>query len=189
MANPIFNLNSRRESLRSALTLLISQIPKQAPEAQFVVDGVTMTGAQYVAQAQQMLDMMVTTDQAHARLHDASVAEDAMRERLRKGGTGLKGYVIGVFGDPSTQLTDLGLTNKPRPAMTVEARASAAEKGRATRVARHTMGRRERAAIHGVVAAPAPSASAPAPSAPAAPAAPSAPSDASAAMTTPPKAA
>jgi len=78
---------------------------------------------------------------------------------------------LGAFTDP-TSLADFGLVpHKPRTAPTGEKMATAAARNRATRAARHTMGRRRKLAIKGSVPTPVTDGSAGAPggSAPGAP--------------------
>jgi hypothetical protein len=61
----------------------------------------------------------------------------------------VKGGVISQFGD-SAELNDFGVSYpKKRGPKTIRAKALGAEKGRATRAARHTMGKRQRAKIKG----------------------------------------
>ncbi len=70
-------------------------------------------------------------------------------------------YVLAVFGAKSTTLADFGLPRRST-ARTLAAKQQAVAKSLATRDARHTMGPRQKAAIHGTVpTAPAPAAPAP----------------------------
>nr|HEX4316275.1 hypothetical protein [Kofleriaceae bacterium] len=55
----------------------------------------------------------------------------------------------GAFGATNPALGEFGLAPLRRTAPSAETVASAVEKRRATRIARHTLGRRQRAAIHG----------------------------------------
>nr|HEX4314444.1 hypothetical protein [Kofleriaceae bacterium] len=95
----------------------------------------------------------------------------------------------GAFGATNPALGDFGLAPRRRTAPSAETVLTAVEKRQATRVARHTLGRRQRAAIHGApvtaptaptapVAAPVTAPTATAPTAPIA-TAPAAPTDAS----------
>ena len=68
----------------------------------------------------------------------------------------LKAWVRGEFGVESAEANDFGFPAPKKAVLTVEQKALAVERGRATRKARGTMGRREKEAIHGVVAPPAP---------------------------------
>jgi len=72
----------------------------------------------------------------------------------------IKNLVAGVFGKDSPVMAELGFVSQgQRPS--AETRLEAVEKSRATRVARGTMGSRQRAAVHGTSSAEAPDAPAP----------------------------
>ena len=79
----------------------------------------------------------------------------------------LKQYVIAHFGESSPVLADFGFSPRKLAQKTVAEKYVAVEKQLATRAARHTMGSRQKAAIHGQVESPAPQAQ-PAPAQPAA---------------------
>jgi hypothetical protein len=77
--------------------------------------------------------------------------------------------VLAQFGDTqaaSSVLADFGFTPQKVPAITAEAQATAVEKNRATRAARHTMGPKQKKLVTGTVApttAPSPATPAPTP--------------------------
>ncbi|HEY5147224.1 MAG TPA: hypothetical protein VII82_10675 [Polyangiaceae bacterium] len=80
----------------------------------------------------------------------------------------LRSYLIGQYGTGANAiLNDFGMTApKPRGVTTVAVKAAAVAKGKATRVARHTMGKVQRKAVTGASVA---AAAAPATTTPAAP--------------------
>ena len=157
MANPILNLHSNRTDLGQTEARLVTLIQRHAPDAKFVVNGIEVSAAQLIAHLQQHQEQMLTTDEAHRQLHDAVTAEDQMRVTLRDEVTGFKAYVGTTFGASSPQYVDFGFAPKKAAPMTTAMRTAAIEKLRATRMARHTLGKRQRAAIHGSVATAAPS--------------------------------
>ncbi len=67
----------------------------------------------------------------------------------------LRSYIVGVFGDGAhTILNDFGMNApKPRGPQTVKMKAEAVDKRAATRVARHTMGKKQKKAVIGATAA------------------------------------
>ena len=74
--------------------------------------------------------------------------EDACQARC----SDLTAAIKVLLGPESPSLVDFGITpNKPRRASTLAEKTEAAAKGKATRVARHTMGPKQKAAIHGEV--------------------------------------
>jgi hypothetical protein len=104
---------------------------------------------------------------AWKQLLDAADAEITAFEPLLKA---LHRYAEGVFGPTSKLLLDFGFTPQQTAVKTVKVKANAIDKSAATRTARHTMGKKQKAAIHGTVAEPVPTAPSPAPAVPAAPA-------------------
>jgi hypothetical protein len=64
---------------------------------------------------------------------------------------GLKAWLTATLGSRSPTLVDYGLTPKKPLKRTSAAKAQTAEKSLATRVARHTLGPRQKAGIHGSV--------------------------------------
>lgn len=169
MSNAIFNLNSARSMVSLAEANLIDEIPKVAPDAKFKVKGAVMTAPEYLELLKRHRDTMAVTDQRRAALHASVAEEEALRVAIRDGGVGFRGYIVGTFGIDSPEYIALGLADKPRAEVDVATKSAAADKLRATRAARHTMGRRQRTKVHGTVAAST-TAAEPEVSAPAAPA-------------------
>jgi hypothetical protein len=66
----------------------------------------------------------------------------------------LKAWVRGEFGVESSAAHDFGFPAPRKAVLTLEQKARAVERGKATRKARGTMGRRQKEAIRGVVAPP-----------------------------------
>jgi hypothetical protein len=65
--------------------------------------------------------------------------------------TGIHHHVLGQYGEDPTMLVAFGFEPFKKPYRSVETKKAAAEKARATRKARGTLGKRQRLAIHGVV--------------------------------------
>jgi hypothetical protein len=80
----------------------------------------------------------------------------------------LKNYVIALFGDTvdaSSQLDDFGYSPRTSSKKTLQVKVEAAGKAKATRGARHTLGKKQKAKIKGTVPADSPAAPAPNPKA------------------------
>ena len=107
----------------------------------------------------------------HASVQNERQAEAAFRP-IRKG---MQQYVASRYGADSVKMAEFGFTPVKARKTDVRTKVGALDKAAATRLARHTMGKKEKLAIHGAVPA-----TTTAPSAPASPAAPapSAPSGA-----------
>jgi hypothetical protein len=69
---------------------------------------------------------------------------------------GLHTCLRNMYGDSSPTLVDFGMKPKAVKARTGAAKVTAAQKAAATRLARHTLGPRQKAAIKGAAPAPAP---------------------------------
>lgn len=112
-------------------------------------------------------DVVAELDSYVTELDDAEAARLAWKAKLTKVDArkaaaeerivGIHRYLRALFGPSSVKLGDFGLTPAAPPHRSVADKALAVVKGAATRSARHTMGRRQRDAIHGGVTAPAPS--------------------------------
>jgi hypothetical protein len=119
------------------------------------INGRKHAHAEVVAVYQRPVDARAKVASLRAQLAEAldevSKADAARMEADRA----LKAWVRGEFGVESTEANDFGFPTPKRAVLTVEQKARAVERGRATRKARGTMGRRQKEAIRGVVAAPA----------------------------------
>jgi hypothetical protein len=116
------------------------------------------------------VDAPNAVDTAEASLKQVPAKQKAARKTANATRLALKTYIVGTAGAGAVQmLEDFGFpAPKPKGKKTVAAKATAIAKSAATCTARHTMGKRQRAAIKATVApATAPAAPATAPTAPA----------------------
>jgi hypothetical protein len=152
--------------------LLLAGAQKHMPSVTSVTLGsVSYTSAQVGESLQAIVDLRAAVEDAKAATQAKMVAERARTPALRSLMTAFVAYVRTSYSNSPDVLADFGL--KPKKAitpLTVEEKAAAVAKRAATRQARHTMGKNQKAAIHGTVpaTAPAPSptpTSAPAPKA------------------------
>jgi hypothetical protein len=108
---------------------------------------------------------------AKADLHTTVTAEKASHAQLDPQLRLFKFFVTAQFGDDgnaSTVLADFGFTSRKSPKATSTTKAAAAGKSKATRAQRHTMGKKQKAKVHGNPPAPAPAEATPAAATPAA---------------------
>jgi hypothetical protein len=84
----------------------------------------------------------------HAQVATTRTLEDS---QINPRVSALETYLESLYGPTSATLTDFGLTPRKSKARTVLSKAQAIAKSAATRVARHTLGPREKASIHGTV--------------------------------------
>jgi hypothetical protein len=120
--------------------------------------GVTTTPAKINAVFQADIDASTALDTAEADVKQKRATQKAARAAAIAERADLKAYILGTYGEQAVQmLVDFGYDPpKPRGAQTVAAKAQAVAQGKATREARGTKGTKQKAAIKGVVAAPAP---------------------------------
>jgi hypothetical protein len=123
-----------------------------APDTPVTLAGRTMTAAELVALLQADIDASDASRQAHAawqtRVQEERESHQAIAPILRA----LTASVLSRVGDTvdaGRELASFGLTPRKLPERTVEAKVAAAEKGKATRAARGTLGKKERLAIKG----------------------------------------
>jgi hypothetical protein len=117
--------------------------------------GLSMTPAAVKTALAAEIDGLNAVDALRASLREKlKAAQDTSAKALviRKA---LKAYVLGNYGASAvTMLSDFGL-NEPKPGTkTVETKAGAVAKAKATRVARHTLGTKAKEAIKGQPATP-----------------------------------
>ena len=135
---------------------------------------------------QSRIDAANTVVNARAHWVDASATYETLNTNVTKVVRALRQYVINVYGPDSPVLADFGFTVAKRTPLTPEQLVVKAEKAAATRKARGTMGKKQKAKIKGTVVTTAPAASLPATAPAETPAAPPA-VVVSAPVVTPPK--
>ncbi len=97
-----------------------------------------------------------TSDDLRLKLAEAVKSARAINASTKALKAALKQYVLAHFGDSSPAITDFGYSPRKVAQKTVAEKYQTLEKQLATRAARHTMGSKQKAAIHGQVNAPAP---------------------------------
>jgi hypothetical protein len=111
--------------------------------------GVTYTPATLKATFAAETDAHNALDQSRAQLKEQVATARAAQAKASAARKGLKAYVLGNYGAQAVNvLADFGMTPPKTPGpKTSLAKAQAAARAKATRKARHTMGKRERLAI------------------------------------------
>jgi hypothetical protein len=125
--------------------------------------GVAYTPASLAALIQRRIDAAHAVAAAKAQWLDAVRAYEAIDATASVAARGLKQYVMNAFGEDSPVLAEFGFTPPVRTTLTPEQKAAAVAKRAATRRARHTMGKKQKAQIHGTVPTIPPAAPVPAP--------------------------
>jgi hypothetical protein len=115
---------------------------------------VTLAGVKYttskLAQVfQQGIDVSDATDVANKAWRTSVAKERATTQEISGVQTVLRNHVSALFGETSTEFADFGFTPKQVTPVDVATKVEAVEKRAATRVARHTMGKRQKKKITG----------------------------------------
>jgi len=158
MSNVILSGKGNRASLVAEATELAAKIESELPGAVFVVKGVKVTLAQAKATLLGYVTAVQSTNTGRATVHNLVGAESDALDEMRDLGHAIQSFVISNYGVGAAQLGALNLSAKKPATKTVAVKAEAIAKGKATREVRHTLGPRQKAALHGSVPpAPAPS--------------------------------
>ena len=175
--------------------LLIDGLTKNASTIQsIVIGGVSATTKDIVATLQSRIDSARAVSSARASWLAAVQADRAERDKTKTYVSGLRQALLVAFVGQVDTLAEFGLTGRKTAVVSPEEQVARAAQAKATRVARHTMGKKQKSQIKGTVAPAAPvisaaSAPTPIPTPPAAPApAPVSPAPVQTAPTAPPAA-
>jgi len=144
---------------------MIEGIKKHLKSASIVVAGKTYTSDEVVAALQARVDAANAIAPAKAAWQDLVNTATTQTEQSKSLVSGLRQTVKVMFGQTAETLADFGIpAPKPRKVLTSEEKVAAAAKAAATRAARHTMGKVQKAKVKG--SAPSTSSSGPAQPAP-----------------------
>jgi hypothetical protein len=138
----------------AAATEFAAKVESLLPGATIVGNGVKRTAAQVEAVALAYVAAVQATNTARANLHSLVAAEAAALATLKDAVRSVLAFVVSSFGEGSSVFSGLGFTVKKLAKKTAAAKALAVVKGKATREERHTMGKRQKAGIHGTVSSP-----------------------------------
>jgi hypothetical protein len=105
-----------------------------------------------VSQLDGYVAQLAATFASEATWHAQVLATRTMEDsQINPQVSALETYLLSLYGPTSPTLSDFGLTPRKARARTVKSKAEALDKSAATRVARHTLGPRQKASIHGAV--------------------------------------
>jgi hypothetical protein len=162
--NAVNAVKPSKASALAAVRALIAGTQKHTPNGSLTFGNATYAAASLVQMFQNLADAMTAHDVAQAKAKDVLVA---LRDVVAKVSPVLRAYrrfLVATYGNATETLADYGL--KPLRAkvpQSSEQKAQAAAKRKATRIARGTKSKKQKASIHGVVTAPAATPPAPPP--------------------------
>jgi hypothetical protein len=161
------NESTNKGTTAATAKQLIAGVQKHFSTASSLAFGSgTYTPAQITASLQTLVDLRSAVDDAKTTAKARIAEESAQAPPLRRQMSALSAFVRATFSESPDVLADFGLKpRKARTPMTIEQKAGAAAKRAATRAARHTMGKRQKAEVKGtvttIVASTTPAASSP----------------------------
>ena len=127
---------------------LFEQMQILLANAKMPIAGQFMSTRQVTGALRSHLEAMKSVDDLNAAHAAAVKAENAMRAALKPILIGVGNFAAGMFGEDSKEFKALGFSSRKAPAKTARSKADAVDKSRATRKARGTMGKRQRAQLH-----------------------------------------
>jgi hypothetical protein len=136
--------------------------------AQFIFAGIPFTPADLDKLLQSDIEASDAADLDKAKWLATVQKQRAKRDETNPVLRAAKKFVESQFAeapDAAERLAEFGYSLRKKVVLTAEEKAKRAEKLRATRAARHTMGKRQRKNVKGAVAQPPPDKGAPAPEA------------------------
>jgi hypothetical protein len=115
------------------------------------IEGERFDARSVAALYQRCLDAMAAVGTKRAEVKAAMIHVTHTDRARLDADAALKGWVRGEFGSRSQQAHDFGFPPPRVHVKTTEEKALAVRRGKATRKARHTLGRRQKEEIRGVV--------------------------------------
>ncbi len=153
--------NNRKDET-AAWQHLIDGLNKHAATiTSMVIAGASMTTKDIVGSLQSRIDTAKAAQSTRATWLAAVQADRDDRDKTKTFVSGLKQALLVAFAGQIDTLADFGLTGRKPRVATPEEKLAAAAKAKATREARHTMGKNQKAAIKGTVTPTAPAPAAP----------------------------
>jgi hypothetical protein len=116
-----------------------------------IVGGVTYTLAEAIAKIDGFLQTINDTTTAKNSYHTAVTTEKTYNVAARAFRTQMQGYVVARYGKDSPKLAEFSFTPSKPKKTTTAIKAIAVAKVKATRAARHTMGKKQKLKVTGVV--------------------------------------
>ena len=159
-------IDRNKPTRKDLLRLVISGVQKHFPSGQMILAGQTFNlPSDLVKFIQTDIDVTDAADKARADWLAGVQVQTDSHQKVGPVLRALKRQVLATFGDTqdaSSTLADFGYAPPKIAAKSAATKATAAERGRATRTARHTMGKKQKQPVKGTVPATASPPTAPA---------------------------
>ncbi len=117
-----------------------------------LLGGVAVPTSDLVTMLQTRIDVARTAQATQAAWLAAVQADEEEHAKTKADVSALKQVILAAFVGQVDKLAEFGLTGRKERFVAPEAKLAAAAKAKATRAARHTMGKRQKASVKGMVA-------------------------------------
>jgi hypothetical protein len=146
------NTSKTKADALAFVQALIAGTQKHLPSASFTLDNVPFTTASLVQLFQSLASAMTGQNTAQSNAKDAVATTQGLAAKVDPVIQAYKSYILAQFNTATQTLADFGIEpRKARTPLTVEQKAAAAAKLRATRAARGTTSPKKKLAISGNV--------------------------------------
>jgi len=130
---------------------LIAGVEKHLSKVTIHIGGKAFTTKEIVNVLQARIDATNASSEARAAWHAKVSEEQAQHAATKQVVDGLRQVLLVMFGSAIGTLNDFGLAPRTRREPDALTKFKRAEKAKATRAARHTMGKRQKLSIEGEV--------------------------------------
>jgi hypothetical protein len=133
------------------IPVLVAAIKKYLAGKTLVLNGVTITAEELINSLLAYAAALTTSNEVHAQWGDTVAAARKLEPTANTQILGLENYVRMMYGNAKAVLGAFGMAPRKVAKRSAATQAEANERSLATRVARHTVGPKEKAKIHGEV--------------------------------------
>jgi hypothetical protein len=145
--------NPTKSTLQQRARGLITGTQKHLANETLAFNGATFAAPALIQLLQQLIDVVTRSDAARAEWKDALKSMKDGKATIVPVLGAFHAFVVNRFGNAPSTLEDFGIApRKVRTPLTAEQKAAAAVKRKATRAARHIVGKKQRAKIKAPVA-------------------------------------
>ena len=146
---------TNRLTQQASIQALIAGLTKHATTiTSLVIGGQSLTTAQIIAPLQARLASSTAAQSTRAAWQNAVKADTDERAKTKDFFSGLRKALEVAFAGAVDSLADFGLTPPKKRVVSPEKKVAAALKAKATRAARHTLGKKQKKSITGTTPAP-----------------------------------
>jgi hypothetical protein len=154
--NGMSGKSSLKNVLAAIIPKMVSGLTKHYAGQSLVLNNTTMTAEEVIAALNALPSAVAAAEEAVTVAKTQTATADATADTVSVLMTALHGAIFSRFGNANAAVEDFGMTPKKTRTRTVASKAEQVAKSLATRAERHTLGSRQKAAIHGTVPAAAP---------------------------------